>query len=819
MRYGHFDDEAREYVITRPDTPRSWSNYLGSRLYGGIVTQNAGGYSFFRSGGTGRLLRMRFNGVPVDEPGRFVYLRDDADGDFWSASWQPVGKPLAGHWDDDDAPGPEGGTGSDDGTSGYRARVRHGLGYSVFESRYRGIRTEMTQFVPRGQAFEHWSVVVHNETDAPRTISAFSYAELANEWNYRQDLENLQYSQYVVLGTYRDGFIHRRNSTRDAFTECWFALSGAEVTSFDTDRDVFLGPYRTQANPIAVERGECANSETTGDNAAASLHTRLELAPCESRHIVFTLGVGSPDEEWTRDDFTARPGRAVVGEYATRERIEAELNAIRDEWATALAPLQVTTPDAQLNSMVNVWHAYQTHMTFNWSRGVSLIEAGDRDGLGYRDTVQDMLAVAHAIPEATRERLDLILTGQTAAGGGMPLVKPLEHRPGHMTAPTTEQYRSDDALWLPITVANFVYETGDLAYLDEVLPYADHGEATVFEHLVQALRFSIEHTGTHGLVQGLAADWNDCIQFGVEGESMFSTFLFANGLRLVRELALLKGDAATAMWCEERSAIVRAAIDEHAWDGAWFIRGISATGAALGSADAEEGQIYLEPNVWAVISGVTSPEQASSAMESVHEHLATEHGVELCSPPHTKPLPGVGLSLLVFPPGHKENGGIFCHANSWVVVAEAMLGNGQRAYDYYRSYLPARYEDTADVHQVEPYVYAQFTHGSYSPRFGQSRNPWLTGTASWTYTAVTQYLLGIKPVLAGLRIDPAIPSAWDGYEVRRRFRGAWVTVRVSNPDHVETGVRSLTVDGRAVEGDVAPAELLRDGAVVEVVLG
>lgn len=832
MRYGYFDDDAREYVITRPDTPRSWSNYLGSRLYGGIVTQNAGGYSFFRSGGAGRILRMRFNGVPVDEPGRFVYLRDDADGDFWSASWQPVGKPLA-PWDEtadgatagapaSSATPPGDSTPSsspESGSAPYQARVRHGLGYTVFESRYRAIHTEMTQFVPRGQAFEHWSVIVTNEGQTPRTVSVFSYAELANEWNYRQDLENLQYSQYVVLGRYEDGFISRRNSTRDAFAECWFALSGAEVTSFDTDRDVFLGPYRTQANPLAVERGECQNSEATGDNAAASLHTRLELAPGESRHIVFTLGVGSPDEEWTRDDFTARPGRDVVGEYATPERIAMELAAIKEEWATALAPLQVSTPDPQLDSMINVWHAYQTHMTFNWSRGVSLIEAGDRDGLGYRDTVQDMLSVAHSIPEATRERLDMILTGQTSAGGGMPLVKPLEHRPGHMTPPRLEEYRSDDALWLPITVASFVYETGDLDYLDRVLPYADNGEATVFEHLVQALRFAVEHTGEHGLVQGLAADWNDCLQFGVEGESMFSTFLFANGLRIVRELAELKGDAETAAWCAEQSETVGRAIAEHAWDGQWFIRGISATGAALGSAAADEGRIYLEPNVWAVISGVTSPEQARTAMDSVHEHLATEHGVELCAPPHTKPVPGVGLSLLVFPPGHKENGGIFCHANSWAIVAEGMLGRGQRAYDYYRSYLPARYEDDADVHQTEPYVYAQFTHGSHSPRFGQSRNSWLTGTASWTYVAVTQHVLGVQPVLDGLRIAPAIPAAWDGFEVRRRFRGAWVTVRVSNPEHVESGVRSLTVDGAPVEGDVAPAGLLRDGAVVEVVLG
>src|SRR5690554_3286640 len=404
-----------------------------------------------------------------------------------------------------------------------------------------------------------------------------------------------------------------------------------------------------------------------------------------------------------------------------------------------------------------------------------------------------MLAVAHSIPEATRERLDMILTGQTAAGGGMPLVKPLEHEPGQMMAPRTEQYRSDDALWLPITVANFVYETGDLAYLDTVLPYADHGEATVFEHLVQALQFSIDHTGTHGLVQGLAADWNDCIQFGVEGESMFSTFLFANGLRVVKELAELKGDTETAAWCTEQSRVVGKAIDEHAWDGQWFIRGISATGAALGSAQAEEGRIYLEPNVWAVISGVTTPDQALAAMDSVHEHLATEHGVELCNPPHTKSMPGIGLSLLVFPPGHKENGGIFCHANSWAVVAEAVLGRGDRAYEYYRAYLPARYDGDADTHQAEPYVYSQFTHGPASPRFGQARNPWLTGTASWTYVAVTQHLLGVRPEVDGLVVDPCIPTAWDGFEVTRTFRGKRVRVRVQNPHHVSRGVAGMEV--------------------------
>jgi len=803
MRFGHFDDEAREYVITRPDTPRSWSNYLGSRLYGGIITQNAGGYSFYKSGGLGRVLRFRFNGVPEDQPGRFIYLRDDADGDFWSASWQPVGKPL----------------------DEYSSTVRHGLGYSIFESEYRGIRSEATYFIPDGQAFEYWSVKVTNTSDRPRTISAFSYAELANEWNYRQDLENLQYSQYVVLATYRDQVIHRRNSTRYAFKELWFGLVGADVTSFDTDRDTFLGPYRTQSAPLAVERGECSGSQTVGDNSCASLHTRLELAPGETRQLIYLLGIGSPDRVWNDGEADLRPGREIMAEFGTPERVDAELAKIRAEWRESLAPFQVSTPDPEMNSMVNVWHAYQTHMTFNWSRGVSLIEAGGRDGLGYRDTVQDMLAVTHAIPEHVRERLDLILTGQTAEGGALPLVKPLTHNPGHEPTPPIEKYRSDDALWLPITVANFVYETGDVNYLDTTLPYADHGSATVFEHLTQALTFSLAHRGTNGLVQGLQADWNDCIQFGTTGESMFSTFLLANGLRVVSELAEHTGREEAAAWAGAELEALEPVL-EGAWDGDWYIRGISATGAKLGSDALDEGKIYLEPNVWAAISGVVPRERAIGAMDSVREHLSTEHGVALCHPPHTHEVPGVGLSLLVFPPGHKENGGIFCHANSWTIVAEGILGRGDRAYDYYRAYLPARYNDHAEIHEVEPYVYCQFTHGPTSPRFGQARNPWLTGTASWSYIGVTQYILGVRPELAGLRIDPCLPTAWDGYQVTRRFRGMNLTIKVTNPAHVSTGVAAVTVNGTPVDpsdddarGALVPVGALADGAVVDVTMG
>ncbi len=792
MKYGHFDNVAREYVITRPDTPRSWINYLGSRLYGGIITQNAGGYSFYRTGSAGRILRMRFNGIPADQPGRYIYLRDDETGDYWSATWQPVGKPF----------------------DRYEAKVRHGLGYSVFEARYGGIFSTETCFVPRNQAFECWRLQLVNTSNRLRRLSIFSFAEFANSWNYRQDLENLQYSQYTVRMSVDDGMIHWRNATNPGFEEVWFGLCGAEVESWDTDRDLFLGGYRSLANPEAVERGRCGNSIAVGDNACASLHTVIELAPGEGREISFLLGMGAPDESW----HGLSPGRQILSEYGDPERLAQELAAIKTAWTEILGTQQVKTPDAGLDTMVNVWNAYQAHRNFVWSRGISLVEVGGRDGLGYRDTVQDMLAVIHAVPDSVEQKLDLMLTGQTQAGGACPLVDPLAHRPGTLVPPGDEAYRSDDTLWLPMTVKNYIAETGKLSYLDRTLPYADRGHASVYGHLKQALQFSLDHKGRNGLIEGLRADWNDCIQFGSTGESLFTTFMFYLGCRIVAELARAKGREDDAAWAEAEAETVLAAIQKSAWDGEWFLRAISATGGTLGSHRNAEGSIYLNAQSWAVLSGAATPEQAELAMESVHKRLATPHGLLLCDPPHEHSDPHIELPLLVYPAGHKENGGIFCHANAWAVVAECLLGHGARALEYYRSCLPARYNEAAELRQVEPYVYCQFTHGRASPRFGQSRNSWLTGAATWSYIAATQYILGIRPTLRGMKVEPCIDPAWEGFLVHRRWRGKLLRIEVQNPCRKSCGVSSLIVNGGRIDGNVIPFEKLGERNEIKAVI-
>ncbi len=798
MRYGHFDDQAKEYVITRPDTPTSWSNYLGSTEYGAIITNNVGGYGFYRSGARGRFLRLRFNSVPMDQPGRYFYLRDRESNDYWSASWQPVGKSL----------------------DAYESICRHGTAYTIIASRYAGIATETTYFVPLGQTFEYWRLKLTNESDQPRKISVFSFCEFTNQWDTYQDRVNLQYSLFIVRGGLtRDGLLRvaiQDNLTpetggflvHDIARHAWMALVGAELAGYDTSREAFLGPYRGYHNPLVVEQGRCAGSDAYGDNACGSLQTDLPLQPGECRELLVMLGIGD-----------ARSiGKRIVAEFGSLDRATEELQKLNTSWHDKLGSLLVDTPDNELNHTVNVWGLYNCLVTFAWSRAASLVYNGERDGLGFRDSVQDVLGVVSAVPEEARARLELMLTGQLSTGGAMPIVKPFEHRPGHATPPDPQVYRSDDSLWFFNAIPAYVDETGDVDFYRKTLPYADDGENTVFGHLRRALEFNLERTGTHGLPCGLAADWNDCLRLGYRGESLFVGFQLRLGLTVYAQIAERLGQPDEAAWALDRREAVDAAIQACAWDGDRFIWAIGEDGTVYGTREAEEGQVYLNTQVWSVISGAASPEQATRCMETVNEHLATPYGLMLSAPPFVKTSINV-MRAVLFNPGVKENAGIFNHTQGWAVIAECLLGHGDRAYEYYRASMPAAYNDRAEIRQIEPYVQGQTTYSTFSPRPGNTRTPWLTGAAAWAYFSATQSILGLRPEIDGLRIDPCIPSTWDGFTATRRFRGKTLRIEVRNPDHVCRGVKTITLNGETLPDNLVPADKLEDRNRVEVVLG
>jgi cellobiose phosphorylase len=797
MQFGHFDDKNKEYVIDRPDTPRSWSNYLGSTEYGAIVTNNAGGYSFYKSAAMGRFTRLRFNSLPMDQPGRYIYLHDHDSKDYWSASWQPVGKPL----------------------DRYKSECRHGSAYTIISSEYDGIGTETTYLVPLGKTFECWHVKLVNRSGSLRRLSAFTYVEYSGNWDAWNDLINLQYTQHTVKMEVEDNIIdHGTNvnvpSVPDDFAErdqgrhTFLALVGADVIGYDTDRAAFIGSYRGYGNPMVVEQGQCTNSLAVGDNGCGTLQARITLAPGETREFLVLMGIGRAREE----------GKAAVAEFGSMAKVREELDKLRSYWHARIAGLTVETPDSESNSTLNMWGPFNCLITYAWSRAASLIYAGERDGLGYRDTVQDMLGVIHAISEEAGQRLELMITGQVSTGGAMPVVRQFDHHSGKEKAPREEDYRSDDCLWLFNAIPAYVKETGDVSFYNKVLPYADQGEDTVLGHMKRAIQFNLERSGAHGLPCGLSADWNDCIRLGQRGESIFVAFQLRYALRVYLEICRLLTAEEEGKWATERLAELDDRLEQNAWDGEWYLRAYRADGFKYGSKESAEGSIFLNPQSWASISGHADSERAARAMQSVRERLATEYGLMICDPPYRQTDFRV-MRAVLFNEGLKENGSIFTHTQAWAVMAETLLGHGDLAYQYFRAYLPAAYNTRAELRQIEPYVYCQFTHSRYSPRFGASRVPWLSGSAAWSFFAATQYILGIQPEYAGLRIDPCIPSAWKGFKITRIFRGKKLNVTVGNPGGAQKGVKKLVLNGEQLEGNFIPAEKLLEENQVDVEMG
>ncbi len=801
MNFGYFDDERKEYVITRPDTPAPWANYLGSPEYGALISNNAGGYSFAKSGANGRILRYVFN--QFDQPGRYMYIRDNASKDYWSASWQPVGKDL----------------------NEYKSECHHGTAYTKMTADYSGIYSEALYYVPLDQTYEVWNLKVTNRSDAERELTVTGYAEFTNNNNYEQDQVNLQYSQFITRTEFEgDRIRHIIHGNLDWVTEGnevdnkdvisrIFALVGAHVDSYCGDKEAFLGRYREYRNPIGVEEGKLSGEMCYNENGCGALSTVMTLNPGETKEIAFIVGMKDKKE-----------ADAIVARYSdVTKQCCNELNELIDYWHGQLNHFQVKTPSKEFDSMINTWNAYNCFMTFIWSRAASFFYCGLRNGYGYRDTVQDIQGVIHLAPEMALEKIRFMLSAQVDNGGGLPLVK-FTHNAGHEDTPDDASYvketghpayRADDALWLFPTVYKYIAESGNLAFIDEVIPFANKDEGTVYEHLKRAIDFSMKHLGPHKLPAGLYADWNDCLRLGKDGESTFVALQFYYAMSILKLFAAYKNDQHYIDYLDEEQDKLGTLINNLCWNEDRYIRGFTEQGDVIGKRTDPEANMWLNPQSWSVISGLATERQAELAMENVYKRLNTGYGAILMDPPyHLHAFDGA--LAVIYNPGSKENAGIFSQTQGWLILAEALMGHGDRAFMYFTENAPSAQNDRAEIRKLEPYCYGQFTEGKDSPHFGRSHVHWLTGTASTVMVGCVEGILGMRPDFYGLRIAPSIPKSWDGFTVEKDFRGKHLHIEVVNPDHRECGCTKLTVNGEVMDDNYIPVEKMTDDTSIKL---
>ena len=803
MKYGYFDETKKEYVITRPDTPAPWVNYLGSPEYGAIVSNNAGGYSFAKSGANGRLLRYVFN--QFDEPGRYIYIRDNESKDYWSASWQPVGKNL------------------DD----YKSECHHGTAYTVMMTDYSDIHSEVRYYVPLNKTYEVWNLSLTNNSDKVRSLNITGYAEFTNNSNYEQDQVNLQYSQFITKTVFAENrvrqMIHanldriengKEIDNKDVVNR-FIGLAGAAVDSWCGDKEEFLGRYHRYSNPIGVESGKLNNHGNYNENSCGALTTVIELKPGETKTIAFLVGMTGNEEA----------GKIVEAYADTKNVCDRELEELISYWHGKLAHFQIKTPSEEFNTMINTWNAYNCFMTFIWSRAASFTYCGLRNGYGYRDTVQDIQGVIHLAPEMAVEKIRFMLSAQVDNGGGLPLVK-FTHNPGHEDTPDDASYvqetghpayRADDALWLFPTVYKYVSETGNMAFIDEVIPFANRDEGTVYEHLKRAIDFSMNHLGRHGMPAGLYADWNDCLRLGADGESTFVALQFYYAMTILKEFASYKNDEEYIEYLTDNQKKLGDIIQNLCWNEDRFIRGFTGEGQVIGKRDDPEANMWLNPQSWAVISGLANDEQADKALQQVYERLNTEYGAILMDPPyHAHAFDGA--LAVIYNAGTKENAGIFSQSQGWIILAEALKGHGDRAFQYFMENAPAAQNDRAEIRRLEPYCYGQFTEGKASPNFGRSHVHWLTGTASTVMVGCVEGILGMRPDFYGLRIAPSIPKTWDNFEIDKDFRGKHLHILVKNPAHLESGCSKLLVNGQEIKGNYIPEEMMSENTYIELTM-
>ena len=781
MQYGYFDNEKREYVIDNVALPCSWTNYLGVEDMAAVINHTAGGYLFYKTPEYHRISRFRGNGVPMDRPGFYVYIRDNEKKDYHSISWQPVAKDLS--------------------KASYRCR--HGLSYTVYESEYDGLASSQTMVIPRGENVLLWDVKVKNTTDAVRDLSLFTYMEFSFH-HIMIDNQNFQMSLYCAGSSYDENIIEY-----DLFYEEFgyqYFTSNVTPDGFDCLRDSFLGAYRTEDNPIAVEHGTCSGSHELGNNHCGSLQKDLVLAPGEEVRLIFMLGEGNREA-----------GKKIREKYSDMANVDAAYAQLKDYWENKFAQLQIKTPNEGMNTLINTWNLYQAEVNIMFSRFASFIEVGGRTGLGYRDTAQDAMTIPHSNPEKCRQRIVELLRGLTTKGYGLHLFSPewfdpdaKKEKKKPFKSPTViptvnandivhglEDACSDDALWLVPSIIEYIKETGDAGFADEAVTYADGGEGTVYEHMKRILDFSAEQVGATGICKGLRADWNDCLNLG-GGESAMVSFLHYWAICHFLQLAEYLGRTEDVEKYQAMRERVGNVCNRELWDKEWFIRGITKNGKKIGTSEDAEGKVHLESNAWAVLSGAADVEKGKRAMDSVDKYLFTPYGILLNAPSYTVPDDDIGFVTRVYP-GLKENGSIFSHPNPWAWAAECVLGRGDRAMKFYNALCPYYQNNMIEIRQSEPYSYCQFVVGRDHTAFGRARHPFMTGSGGWAYFSATRYMLGIRPDFEHLTIDPCIPADWKEFSAVRRWRGAEYDIHVENPDGVMKGVQELYLDGEKVE--------------------
>ena len=811
MKFGYFDDERKEYVITTPQTPWPWINYLGSEAFFGLISNTGGGYCFYRDARLRRITRYRYNNIPIDNGGRYFYVYDN--GDFWTPGWMPVKRDLAFY------------------------ECRHGLGYTQITGERGGVRVTALAFVPLGTNAEVHQVKVKNTSGGPKSIRLFSFIEFCL-WNAYDDMTNFQRNLSTGEVEVKGSVIYHKTEYRERRNHYAFYSVNAEIAGFDTDRESFLGLYNGLDHPKAVAAGQATNSIASGWMPIASHQLNIDLQPGEEKSFIFVLGyVENPEEEkWEAPDVINKTrAEAMIARFADDARVEAALKDLAAYWDGLLSKYSVQTVEEKLNRMVNIWNPYQCMVTFNMSRSASYFESGIGRGIGFRDSNQDLLGFVHQIPERARERIIDIASTQFEDGSAYHQYQPLTKKGNHEIGSGF----NDDPLWLILGTVAYIKETGDFGILDEQVPFDNNPNhtATLFEHLKRSFYHVVHHLGPHGLPLIGRADWNDCLNLNcfskepdesfqttqnIEGrvaESVFIAGLFCYVGPDFVELCRRRGLHEEAAEAEAHIEKMRQAVLEHGYDGDWFLRAYDHFGQKIGSRENEEGQIFIEPQGMCVMAGIGVKEGlAVKALDSVKERLETDHGIVLQNPAYSKYYLNLG-EISSYPPGYKENAGIFCHNNPWVMIAETVVGRGDRAFALYRKIAPAYREEISHIHRMEPYVYSQMIAGKDAVRHGEAKNSWLTGTAAWNYVAITQAILGVKPDFDGLKIDPCIPSDWEGYTVIRQFRGDTYRIRVKNPSRVCKGVVSITLDGKPVEGQIIP--VAGDGGVhdVEVVLG